>query len=74
MSGGGWLYSWGSGYYGQLAQGSKVVVCVPELCEYFLSVHLLVKSVSTGPRHCAAITKDDELYTWGSNNSGCLGR
>jgi hypothetical protein len=24
--GGGWLYTWGSGYYGQLAHGTKVLV------------------------------------------------
>jgi acyl-coenzyme A synthetase/AMP-(fatty) acid ligase len=35
-AGGGWLYTWGSGYYGQLAQGKRVVLFTPELCEYFL--------------------------------------
>lgn len=74
MIGGGWLYTWGSGYYGQLAQGNRVVVFTPELCEYFVNVHLLVKSISAGGKHCAAITKDDELYTWGSNTDNCLGR
>jgi hypothetical protein len=74
MIGGGWLYTWGSGYYGQLAHGTKVVIFTPELCEYFLNVHLLIKSISAGNKHCGAITKDDELYTWGSNINGCLGR
>ena len=74
LLGGGWLYTWGSGYYGQLAQGTRLVVFTPELVEYFMNVHLLVKSISAGAKHCAAITKDDELYTWGSNTDNCLGR
>jgi len=38
MIGGGWVYTWGSGYHGQLAQGPKVVCLVPEVIEYFLQV------------------------------------
>lgn len=72
---GGWLYTWGSGYHGQLAQGNgKVVSLVPCVVEYFLGVHLLVKQVAAGSHHCLAITQDCELYSWGSNNFGCLGR
>ena len=75
MLGGGWLYTWGSGYHGQLAQGhSKVVSLIPAVVEYFLGVHLLVKQVAAGSHHCLAITQDCELYSWGSNNNGCLGR
>lgn len=73
-TGGGWLYTWGSGYYGQLAHGAKVVIFTPELVEYFLSVHLLIKSISAGTTHCACLTKEEELYTWGSNTNNCLGR
>jgi alpha-tubulin suppressor-like RCC1 family protein len=74
MLGGGWLYTWGSGYHGQLAQGSKVVSMVPEVCEHFVGVHLLVTKCFAGSHHCLAITQDQELYSWGSNNFGCLGR
>ena len=74
MLGGGWLYTWGSGYHGQLAHGPRTVVPIPELCEFFLSVHLLVKQISAGDKHCAAVTTEGELYTWGSNANGCLGR
>lgn len=70
----GWIYTWGSGYHGQLAQGSKVVSFEPEVVEYFLGVHLLVKAIAAGSHHCLAITQDSELYSWGSNNYGCLGR
>lgn len=64
----------GSGYYGQLAQGGRQVAFEPEVVEYFVGVHLLVKSIAAGSHHCLAITQDNELYSWGSNNYGCLGR
>ena len=74
MFGGGFLHTWGSGYHGQLAQRMKQVILVPEIVEYFVSVHLLLKYVTAGSLHSAAITIDGELYTWGSNVNGCLGR
>lgn len=46
----------------------------PNVVEYFLGVHLLVTKVAAGSHHCLAITQDNELYSWGSNNFGCLGR
>mmetsp|Transcript_3703 Transcript_3703/g.5731 ORF Transcript_3703/g.5731 Transcript_3703/m.5731 type:complete len:537 (-) Transcript_3703:66-1676(-) len=74
MMGGGVLYTWGSGYHGQLAQGSTQVSSYAQPVEYFYNVHLLIKEVSAGDFHCAAITREGELYTWGSNKYGCLGR
>ena len=74
MVGGGWLYTWGSGYYGQLAQGNKLISNVPEVSEYFVKLHLLLKTVSAGSHHCVGVTSDGEMYTWGSNKFGCLGR
>lgn len=70
----GWLYTWGSGYHGQLGHGLKTLCMTPEPVEYFLGVHLLIKSVCAGSHHSLAITQDNELYSWGSNNFGCLGR
>ena len=35
MLGGGMVYSWGSGYHGQLGQGTKNVSLYPEPVEYF---------------------------------------
>lgn len=71
---GGWLYTWGSGYHGQLGHGLKMICMIPEVVEYFLGVHLLVTSITAGSHHSLAITQDCELYSWGSNNFGCLGR
>jgi len=74
MIGGGLLYTWGSGYHGQLAQGSVQISLCPEMVQYFISLHLLIKYISAGMYHCAAVTIDGELYTWGSNKNMCLGR
>mmetsp|Transcript_18138 Transcript_18138/g.24888 ORF Transcript_18138/g.24888 Transcript_18138/m.24888 type:complete len:325 (+) Transcript_18138:496-1470(+) len=71
---GGWLYSWGSGYQGQLAQGTVSVALLPTPVDYFIKLHLLIQSVAAGPLHCLAVTKEGELYSWGSNVGGCLGR
>lgn len=74
MLGGGWVYSWGSGYHGQLGHGTEMIVKTPETLKYFRSVHMLIKYISTGSHHCAVISREGELYTWGSNNNGALGR
>jgi alpha-tubulin suppressor-like RCC1 family protein len=71
---GGWVYTWGSGYHGQLAQGPICVSYIPQLIEYFVVVHVLIKSICCGSHHCLAVTKEGELYSWGSNTDGCLGR
>eukprot|EP00605_Chrysophyceae_sp_TOSAG23-4_P000295 GSChrysophyteH1.ASY1.ANO1.340.1 assembled CDS len=74
MKGGGWLYTWGSGYHGQLGHNLKTVVMKAEVVDYFLQYHLLIKYVTCGSHHCAAFTTDGEMYTWGSNSHGQLGR
>ena len=40
----------------------------------FLDSHILIKEISCGSYHNAIITQECELYTWGSNKHGCLGR
>ena len=74
LLGGGWIYSWGSGFHGQLGQGLKNVGLTPMLVDYFMQIHVHVKFIACGSHHCAAITKEGELYTWGSNHNDCLGR
>ena len=59
---GGLVYSFGSGYHGQLALGDKQVATSPELVEYFVTYHLLIKSISAGSHHCGAITTGNGSY------------
>lgn len=72
--GGGWLYTWGSGYHGQLAQGTTTVQPFADVVPMFKDLHLILKQIACGSHHCAALTLDNELYTWGSNSHGQLGR
>ena len=71
---GGWLYSWGSGYHGQLGRETATLSPLPEVVEYFLRHHILITNIQCASHHCAAITMEGEMYTWGSNNCGQLGR
>jgi len=44
------------------------------LREYWYIIILqLIKSISAGSRHSAAITANNELYTWGEGEHGRLG-
>ncbi len=45
----------------------------PSIVTAFMNTHLYVKSIFCGSHHNAAIVDDGELYTWGSNQNGCLG-
>lgn len=68
------LYTWGSGYHGQLALGTRQVQTTPAIVSKLLSTQQLLTKVWCGSHHCAGVTADGELYTWGSNRTGCLGR
>lgn len=74
LNDGGWIYSWGSGYHGQLGHGHEVVVMMAQPVEYFIKYHLGIKKIVAGSHHVMAITRDDELYSWGSNRYHNLGR
>ena len=71
----GLLYSFGSGYHGQLGRGPDMMVSLtPGLVEYLSERHVFCREISAGSHHSAAVTLEGELFTWGSNRSGCLGR
>ena len=72
--GAGWLMTWGTGCYGQLALGKNTAAPKPTLVDGFRRKRIIVKRIFCGSHHCAAITSDNSLYTWGSNSYGCLGR
>jgi alpha-tubulin suppressor-like RCC1 family protein len=71
---GGWLFTWGSGYHGQLAQDKINCATRPAFSQVFLDMHLQLVKVSCGPTHCYVMTTDGDLYSWGSCASGELAR
>ncbi|KAG5178125.1 regulator of chromosome condensation 1/beta-lactamase-inhibitor protein II [Tribonema minus] len=71
---GGYLYTWGSGYHGQLGLGHRQVVLRPTLVQELLKTQQWVKFVACGSHHNVVVTAEGELYSWGSNKHGCLGR
>ena len=71
---GGWVFTWGSGFHGQLGQAAKQTVLTPRPIDILRQMSVFAARVSCGSHHCALVTPDDELYTWGSNRHNCLGR
>lgn len=69
----GWVYSWGSGYHGQLGHGTVQVQLKPAPILSLMRRQLSAKCIALGSHHSAMIAMDGELYTWGSNRNGCLG-
>jgi len=74
LDGSGWLYTWGSGFQGQLGQGKICKALTPTLVQDFIDKGLSVKEIFCGSNHNGAITHGGNLYTWGSNKNGALGR
>lgn len=70
----GYLYMFGSGYQGQLGLGKTCQTSIPTLVEAFCTGQVMVKTITCGSSHNAAITSDGNLWTWGSNKHGALGR
>ncbi|KAH9513369.1 putative E3 ubiquitin-protein ligase herc1 [Bulinus truncatus] len=66
------LYSWGDGDYGKLGLGGNHTQKSPKLIQGPLA-QKVVKTMSAGYRHSAAVTFDGQLYTWGEGDYGRLG-
>ena len=69
----GWVYTWGSGYHGQLAQGIVQSCSEPQCVEVLLDMNVYAAKVVCGSHHCALVSDEGYLYTWGSNLSRELG-
>ena len=70
---GGYVYTWGSGYAGQLGLGTRTISRTPRLVQGLLDRQLVSSRVKCGPYHNVVMTDNDELFTWGSNRYNCLG-
>ncbi|DBA03336.1 TPA: hypothetical protein N0F65_004613 [Lagenidium giganteum] len=70
------VLTFGSGDCGQLAHGVEedddMMVKFPRIVS--MLQHKQVVRVACGGLHSAAVTQDGEVYTWGCNDDGALGR
>ena len=65
----GTLWAWGSGYYGQIGDGTNNTYSTPVLVPSLTGVTAVV----AGGYHSAALKADGSLWTWGAGSSGQLG-
>jgi alpha-tubulin suppressor-like RCC1 family protein len=69
LTGDGALYCWGTGYYGQVGNGSTDSTEMPTA----IRPDLRFTSVSSGRLHTCGTTVDGLAYCWGNNSYGQLG-
>ncbi|XP_054721833.1 serine/threonine-protein kinase Nek8-like isoform X2 [Uloborus diversus] len=72
LSGHGVLFSFGKASSGCLGYLSKNDVSKPRVIGEMFSRN--VKSVCCGSRHALALTDENEVFSWGHGNHGCLGQ
>ena len=65
------VYTWGSGFCGQLGHGNAESKAAPTLVEALASVSM--KMVSCGETHNVALAADGGVYVWGLDVEGQLG-
>jgi regulator of chromosome condensation len=75
------IYVFGEGSNGELGLGSKnakgksvIDVKRPRLNDLLSAKDVGVVQIAVGGMHCAAITHDNKILTWGVNDQGALGR
>lgn len=71
------VYVFGEGSSGELGLGTAknaVDVKRPRLNPYLSADTVGVVQIAVGGMHCAALTHDNKILTWGVNDQGALGR
>lgn len=71
---GGFVYAFGSGLQGQLGLGNQKFAALPTCLPTLRHRHIRCHTITTSSHHSCALAVDGNLYTWGQNASGCLGR
>ena len=66
------MYSWGDGAHGRLGHGDVYPRTSPTLVRGLAGKNISAVAAFSG--HAAAVTATGELYTWGSDSDGQLGR
>eukprot|EP01087_Luapelamoeba_hula_P003141 TRINITY_DN1295_c0_g2_i11.p1 TRINITY_DN1295_c0_g2~~TRINITY_DN1295_c0_g2_i11.p1 ORF type:complete len:1352 (+),score=256.35 TRINITY_DN1295_c0_g2_i11:242-4057(+) len=67
------VYSWGVGLNGRLGHGDTKNVLVPTPID-FVTPNLDIVNVECGGMHTLLLSKNGQVYSFGSNNGGQLGR
>jgi len=65
------LFMWGTGSYGRLGLGDELDYFIPTRVSSLSGV--AVASASLGILHSCCVSRDGELWTWGSGKYGKLG-
>jgi regulator of chromosome condensation len=71
------VYVFGTGDNGELGLGSEkgqITVKRPRLNPLLVADTVGVVHMAVGGSHCAALTYDNQILTWGVNDEGALGR
>jgi alpha-tubulin suppressor-like RCC1 family protein len=72
LSNKGQVFTWGLNDKGQLGHGNEFSSYEPLLISAL--AQKVVSKIECGLKHCVALTKDYQLYVWGSNLHGQLGK
>jgi alpha-tubulin suppressor-like RCC1 family protein len=67
------LKGWGFNRHGQLGNGHRENVWIPEEITFFSSKNLEVKDITGGDFHTLFLTTNNEIYSCGKNDEGQLG-
>ncbi|NP_001088703.1 uncharacterized protein LOC495967 [Xenopus laevis] len=67
------LFAWGANSYGQLGLGTTQDSLLPQLVTGFPNHETVIKSISAGGGHSAAVTDAGHVYVCGQNSEGQLG-
>jgi alpha-tubulin suppressor-like RCC1 family protein len=78
LSGDGSIFTWGWNWNGQLGHGDTIDRRTPTLIKALALFRALkqtiITSIAAGAQHSLALTSTGELYSWGGNDEGQLGR
>jgi len=70
----GTVYAWGYNNNGQLGNGNTTQTNIPTAINYFVTNSITIVKIGCGRNWSWAIDDDENLYTWGYNGYGNLGR
>jgi alpha-tubulin suppressor-like RCC1 family protein len=70
----GFLYTWGANNYGELGRNPNATTSSPQRVNHPVDSTITWRSVSAGLRFMVAVDEHGEMWSWGQNTYGKLGR